>query len=299
MSEHRTYMLTAAGGGRSGKGTSMEHLRGRLEAAHRQVGLIDQGQKFRAMAKAALGASEPLDSPNTLNDFLQSAAAKGHTLAILDEVSTMNGKEKKAFLYAPEVSEASAKVGAVPSAHEIATTLLRSEVEIAVEDQKDIILIDGRSVEKYARRFDAEGLARFTMGWFFTCDPAIAARRSLGLFGDIDKMTPEQREQLLRETFRISDRNRADTLRDIDPMHEPPHAYRLDLAEYGTPGSDVRYKRGYDILRSTSAMATVDTSYTNSVEEMIGPVADISMMVLFHRGALVHEDVGIQVVRRA
>lgn len=293
--EHNTYIVTAGGWARSGKGTSMANLKGELEQVDQQVVLIDQGVKFRAMAEVALAASEDLDSPSALNDYILSAQATKGTLDVLHEVAGMDEVAKKERLYTSELSKASGKVGKVPSAHKVAIGLLRTQVAAAVEAETDIILIDGRSMEKYARQFAEQGLARFVVGWFFKCDPAIAARRSLGLFDDYERMSAEDKSKLLGETLGISDRNRSDTLRDVDPLREPMRAYHLDLPSYGFPDSDVPYKRTYDILHR-GGLAVVDTSYTNSIEEMTGPITELTKYALMFRGPLQHEHVGIRTI---
>lgn len=294
--EHKSYIVTAGGWARSGKGTSMAYLKGELEQADQQVVLIDQGIKFRAMAEVVMTAHEPLDSPTILNNYISSPEATKSTLDVLAEVASMDEATKKERLYTPELSKASGKIGKVPSAHKVAVGLLRSQVAAAVEAETDIVLIDGRSMEKYARQFDEQGLARFVMGWFFKCDPAIAARRSLGLFDDIESMPPEDKEHLLGETLGISDRNRSDTLRDVDPLREPMRAYHLDLPSYGLFGTDVPFKRAYEIV-NRYGFAVVDTSYTNSIEEMTYPVTELTKFALMFRGPLQHEHVGIQTAK--
>lgn len=291
-------IITAGGGARSGKGTSMAHLRGSLESRGKTVELIDQGIKFRVMAAVAIGAGEPLDSPLTLNDFIISPNAQDATLSLLDEVARMSEAELKEFLYTTELSKAAGKVGSVESSHEVALGLLRTQVEVAAEDEADVVIIDGRSIEKYARQFTDEGLAHFVIGWYFKCDPAIAARRSLGLFGNIDDMSGEDKLRLLNETFNISDRNSSDTLRPVDPLHEPVRAYHLGFKDYASPDREFTpYKISHDIIhRSAGRMAVVDTSYTSSVKEMTDPVTELSSYALFWNGVLTHEDVGIGTV---
>lgn len=296
--EPSSHMITAGGWARSGKGTSMAHLKTALEIAGQKVELIDQGLKFRGMAEVAINAGESLDSPRILDDFIRSRQAQKATLAVLDEVSGMDETAKKARLYTSVISKASGKIGKVPSAHVVAIGLLRSQVHDAVEAKADIILIDGRSMEKYARQFTEDGLAKFVMGWYFKCDPAIAARRSLGMFDELEALSPDDRTRLLAETLNISDRNRSDTLRDVDPMREPMYAYHLDLPTYSMAGSDVPYKRGHDILRR-AGVAVVDTSYTNSIQEMTGPVTELSMLGLYFRGPLLQQDVGINIALTA
>ena len=290
---HNAYVITASGTARSGKGTSVSHLKGKLEKAGQRVISIDQGIKFRAMAKAAAKA-EVLDSPASLGDFLSSAKGRDTTLKVLAEVATMDKQSTTECLYTPEMSRASGKVGKVASAHEVAVGLLRSQVAGAIEAGTQGILIDGRSVDKYAREFAKKGLAKYAMGWHFSCDPAVAARRSLGIFEDIATLSAEDKERLLAEAFNISDRNRSDTTRAVDPLREPADAYHLNLLTYGSPDSDIPYKIGSDIVRQGGQVA-VDTSYTSSVAEMTGPVTEVTQFSLVSLGLLDREHVGIEV----
>ncbi len=294
-------IITAGGEARSGKGTSMADLKDFLESLGRSVDLIDQGIKFRAMAAIAIRLGEPLDSPATLDDFLGTARAQEATLDLLEEVSFLDEDELKSLLYIPEVSKAAGKVGGVPSSHDVAVRLLRSQVEQAAEAEADVVIIDGRSIEKYARKFTEEGFARFVMGWYFKCDPAIAARRSLGLFGDIDDLSGEDKLRLLNEAFNISDRNRSDMLRKVDPLHEPVRAFHLDFTEYASAEREFTpYKISHDIMyKSNGGVAVVDTSYTESVDEMTEPVTELSSHALRWHGALSHEDVGIGTIECA
>ena len=165
--ESATYTVVSGGQARSGKGTSMRHLQGKLAGVGKKTILIDQGVKFRVMAEVARTSGEPLDSPTTLQSFLSSQRAQAATLAVLAEVATMSEKEKEARLYVPKLSQAAGKVGKVPMAHEIAIDLLRSQVREAVEAETDIVLIDGRSMETHAQQFASEGIARFVSGWYF------------------------------------------------------------------------------------------------------------------------------------
>lgn len=291
--EHTACIVTAGGWSRSGKGTTMSYLQRELERADQNVVLIDQGVKFRAMAEVALCAGQVLDSPASLNDFISSPEAKKATLAVLDEVALMDEAAIKERLYKPELSKASGKVGKVSSAHAVAVGLLRSQVEGAVESEADIILIDGRSMEKYARQFTEQGLAEFVMGWYFKCDPVIAARRSLGLCDEFEALSTEDRMRLLSETLNISDRNRSDTLRHVDPLREPMTAYHLDLLTYDLPNSDPPLKRSYDILHR-GGLTVVDTSYTESIAEMTAPITELTKFGLLLKGPLQYKHLGLE-----
>lgn len=292
--ESSTHIITAGGWAGSGKGTTMSHLKSNLERVGQNVVLIDQGIKFRAMAEAAITARQPLDSPAVLDDFLQSRRGQTGTLAVLDEVVEMDQAAVKTRLYSTEVSKASGKVGKVQSAHDVAARLLRTQIETAVEAGVNVALIDGRSIETHASQFNNEGLAKFVMGWYFKCDPAIAARRRTGIFGEFEDLSPEERETLLSETLGISDRNRSDSLREVDPLREPKHAYELDLSTYEDDDSISPYGRGNEAVNH--GMAMVDTSYTASIAAMTDPITEVSMYALLFQGPLKHSDVGIRTV---
>jgi cytidylate kinase len=291
-------IVTAGGLARSGKGTSMENLRQSLENLGRTVELIDQGIKFRVMGAVAIDAKQPLDSPASLDNFLSSGKAQEATLKLLKEVAQMDNTERKARLYTPYISRAAGRVGKVSSSHHTSVGLLRDQVKVAADAGVDVVIIDGRSIEKYAYEFADEGLARFAIGWYFKCDPAIAARRSLGLFGDVDDMDTATKLELLQETFNISDRNQSDMLRGVDPLREPINAHHLDLLAYDSPDRIYTpYKISHDITyRSAGGMAVVDTSYTHSIEEMTNPVTELSRFALMWQGAISHQDVGIKTI---
>lgn len=291
-SAHRTYLVTAGGWARSGKGTSMSHLKDELERCDQRVVLIDQGIKFRAMAEVALAGRQISNSPTTLNDFISSKESHAATLRVLAEVAEMDEKSRKERFYTTELSKAAGKVGTVPSAHKVAVGLLRSQVETAVEDKTDIVIIDGRSMEKYARQFTNEKVATFVMGWFFKCDPAIAARRSLGIFDDYEGLNDGNKSQLLAEILGISDRNRSDTLRSVDPLTEPTAALHINLRTYDTEESDVPYKQAFQII-NREEVAVVDTSYTSTIAEMTTPVTYLTKLGLMFQGPLDHSHVGM------
>lgn len=296
--EHAPGIITAGGWARSGKGTSMAHLRAVLEGLGKDVTHIDQGLKFRAMSVVALQSGEMLDSPATLDHFLRETRTREATFELLAEIEAMGEAQRKSLLYSEKVQGEVRKVGAVPSAHEVAVGLMRNQVETAVEGDTDVILIDGRAIETYARQYTEEGIARFAMGWYFKCDPAIAARRSLGMFSEIDALPDEDKIALLKATFNISDRNRSDMQRSVDPLRDPRGAYELDLFEYAAPDREYTpYKISRDIVHDTpGSMAMVDTSYAVSIEQMTQPVTELSKFALLWAGALTHEDVGIRTV---
>src|SRR5208282_653312 len=149
--EYPTSIITAGGWARSGKGTSMAHLKGRLEETGLSVRLIDQGLKFRVIGELAVLNGKVLDSPADLDSFVRSPRTRQATLKNLDEVYALDEENRKKRLYTPQMSKVSGKVARVSGSHEIAVGLLREEVETAVDAQTRVVLIDGRSMEKYAK----------------------------------------------------------------------------------------------------------------------------------------------------
>ena len=116
------------------------------------------------------------------------------------------------------------------------------------------------------------------------------------MFDEPENLSPVDKIRLLEETLSISDRNRSDSLRTVDPLRDPVQAYHLDLASYSLPISESPYKRSNDILRKGGRMAVVDTTYTASIDEMTGPITELTMFGLLLQGPLEHKHVGIQAV---
>ena len=287
--------MTVSGEARSGKGRSVAALSQRLSETGTPNRVIDQGLKFRALAEVAMTAGQPLEDGTALTHFMRSPNTQKSMLGLLDTVRVLSEADKKDLLYNSAVGAASSQIASVSASHEIAVGLLRQEVAQAVEEDQKVVLIDGRAVEKYGMQFEEERLAVFALGWYFRCDSSVAAHRSLGLSGQQD-LTAEQILQVHTETAEIRNRNFRDQTRGVDPLREPARAYRIDLrryydtdygAEVGSP-----YIRGHDAMQVRMAM--VDTTYTTSVEEMLGPVVEVPMMALLHKGAVTHDAVGVQ-----
>lgn len=292
--ERSTYIVTAGGGARSGKGTSMGALKRRLESVHGQkVACIDQGGKFRAMAYAAMGAPRPvdLDDSKALADFLTSS--RGSVLRLLSEIANLTDAERKTLLYTSEVGEASAKVGRVPSSHQIAIGLLRDEVSQAVHQGVDGVIIDGRAMDGYARHFTENGLGRFALGWHFECAPRVAAQRSVKVFGDPSTLDADARQILKDEEARIVARNQTDMQRGIDPLRRPDPVYEVPLSLGGL--TIAPHQIAYRALGS-DRMAMLDTTHLK-LEEMTGVVLSVTAAALQHEGFLPVSVGGIEHIR--
>jgi cytidylate kinase len=274
----KTKIITFEGEARSGKGTSVRAVRDQLTSDGRTVVVIDQGQKFRVLAKLALDRGVDLLDEAAVAEFLHDSGTRPALLNLLTALKTMEQAEIDDLLYIQAVSTGSAQVAQNADAHPLAVGLLFDEVEQSVTDGADTILIDGRSMEKYGRQMAEQKKAQFVMGFYFRCDASIAARRITGIFMDIDAMDDAKRLELFSAIIKVSDRNRADTLREVDAMLEPENAYPLHPAKF--INDDAEYVRQATLNALLCGVVSINTSYTRSVEEMTRPVVALSTHAL-------------------
>jgi cytidylate kinase len=274
----KTKIITFEGEARSGKGTSVRAVHDQLIKENRQVVVIDQGQKFRVLAKLALDRGVILQDQAAVTVFLRDPATRPNMLELLGSLKSMDTEAINALLYTQDVSSGSAQIAQNANAHPLAVGLLFDQVEKAVEDDADTVLIDGRSMEKYGRQMAEQKKAQFVVGFYFRCDASIAARRTTGIFVDMDAMSVEEKLRLLEAITKIGDRNRQDTHREVDPMLEPGNAYPLHAADFAANDTEFVHQATLDAL--LSGMVSMNTSYTRSVEEMTEPVVAIATRAL-------------------
>jgi cytidylate kinase len=273
-----TKVVTFDGEGRGGKGTSVEAVRASLASDDRDVLVIDQGKKFRALTLVALRhRSSLLDSPDELTRFLRIDATRADMQALLDEAAAAKAAgDLHAYdeLDSKETGAASAKVGRIETSHRIAIASLFEKVEEAAASSVDTVLIDGRHMEKYGREIAERKTAQYVLGFYFRCDASVAARRSLGLIADVSTMTTEQKLSVMDEMVKVYERNRSDTLRMVDPMRQPHGALELDLAAFDVNDHAAVQQLTLDALRH--GMVSLNTSYTRTIDEMTVPIVTLS-----------------------
>jgi cytidylate kinase len=274
----KAKVITFEGEARSGKGTSVRAVYDKLIDEGRNVVVIDQGQKFRVLAKLAHDKNVALQDQAAVTQFLRSPDTRPAMLELLGSLVGMEQDEVNALLYTQEVSTGSAQVAQNADAHPLAVGLLFDQVQKEVENGADTILIDGRSMEKYGRQMAEQKKVQFVLGFYFRCDASIAARRTTGIFVDMDAMSTDEKLRLLEAITKIGDRNRQDTLRDVDPMLEPANAYPLHAADFLVEDRDFIRQATLDAL--LSGMVSMNTSYTRSVEEMTEPVVALATRAL-------------------
>jgi len=273
-----TKIITFEGEARSGKGTSVRAVRERLVAEGRKVVVIDQGQKFRTLAKLAVERGVELSEQAEVTTFLASPQTRPAMLKLLNKVAKMRPGAVNDLLYTQQISNGSSEIGKNAKAHPLVVGLLFDEVRQAATNGIDTVLIDGRAMEKYGRQMAEEHMGQFAMGFYFRCDAAIAARRIMGNFMDVDAMGVDQKLELLETITKVSNRNRDDTLREVDPMHEPANAYPLHTADFNV--SDPVYVHQATLDALMSGMVSINTSYTRSVAEMTDPVVALATHAL-------------------
>ena len=275
QSSSRPALITFEGEARSGKGTSVHAVYKALQAAGHSVVFIDQGQKFRAVAYQALEQGISLQDESALTEFLANADTKAAVISFITSLTHMSEADIQSLLYTPEIASGSAAVGVNRTAQELLPHLLFEQVaHITQTKSADIILIDGRDIATLAWHIDTIGMADFLLGYYFRCDTAIAARRTEGIFVDMDSMSIDEKLQLLEAITRISDRNRIDALRSVNPMREPANAYPLHTVDFVLDDEAYVTQVALDVL--VGKMVSINTSYTQNVQEMLDPVVALT-----------------------
>lgn len=277
-----TIMLVFEGEARSGKGTSLSAVQTALTEADLPSQKIDQGLKFRSLTKLALGNGVPLDERTTsqekLSDFLKDDATHDDMLDLLAVAETAPKDVLDDMLYSDSINANVAFVGRNSDSHTIAIDLLHKQVAAAVDDGRPTVLIDGRAMDKHAKDIAGDKIAQYALGFYFRCDVSIAARRTLGVLRHAKDLSQTEMHQLARTIFQISDRNLQDAQRAVDPMREPDSAMAIDLRNFDTDNADFVKSKTLEALRH--GMVSINTSYTQSVEEMTVPVVGLALKAL-------------------
>jgi len=272
-------LITFEGEARSGKGTSARAVCDVFTTASQTVIYIDQGQKFRAFARLALDRGVSLDDQLAVSAFLQDAGIRKELLQLLALVAKMEEPEVEALLYTQEISEGSAKIGMNAHSQQIIVDVLFDQVrDISKSGDTNMVIIDGRDMIVKARAMQDQGFATFILGFYFRCDAAIAARRTEGIFVDVEDMDADDRLRLLDTILKVSDRNRRDAMRSVHPLREPGNAYALHTIDFRSDDSE--YVDAAARVAQASGAVSVDTSYTRNVEEMTAPVIALSKRVV-------------------
>jgi cytidylate kinase len=259
-------LITFDGEARSGKGTIVQlvkdHLRDNLGY---KVMLIDAGQVFRSLVVAATNRGVDMNDAEAIDAFLSDEESVEACVQFVKAVYHMEKIDREAILYTPEVSVASAKIGARPLSQAFKDELLKKWLRDARSEGFDIVLVDGRALEEVGQKLESDGLCDFILGLYFTCEPRIGAMRTLGLIEeDYDNLDAEKKLQVDELEDQIMERNKADRERAVQPIMPPSGAPSYKLPDLPIPELD-----------GNRFMTTIDTSGKLTKSEMAEPVIQL------------------------
>lgn len=258
-------LVTFDGEARSGKGTIVQATKDFLrdERGHR-VMLIDAGQVFRVLVVAAGRAGVDMDYPAAIDAFLSDEQQAENCVQLVKDVYRMTKDERDALLYTNQVGANSAKVGARPLSQAFKDKLLKKWLRDARVEGFDAVLLDGRALEEVGQMLEAEDLCDFVLGLYFTCDPTVGARRTLGLAKkNYDDLNDDERQLVDELVAQIVERNQKDASRAVQPIVPPADAPTCHLPDDLPTQPD-----------SKRPMIIVDTSADMTKSIMISPVAN-------------------------
>lgn len=248
-------LITFDGEARSGKGTIVQATKDYLrdECGH-HVMLIDAGQVFRVLVVAATRTGINLQDPNELDAFLSNESEKEVCVQLVKDVYHMDKDERDALLYTNEVGANSAKVGARPLSQRFKDDLLRKWLRDAHLEGYEVVLLDGRALEETGEMLANEGLCDFALGLYFTCEPIVGARRTLGYAStEYDDLSDSERRAVDDLVKQIYARNKADSERAVQPVVPPSSAQTYRLPDAPT---ELSYDCRPMIIFDTSANMT-------------------------------------------
>lgn len=257
-------LVTFDGEARSGKGTIVQTTKDYLrDECGYKVMLIDRGQTFRVLVVAATKAGVDLDDPVAIDAYLQDETNIAACVKFVKEVYYMEKAERDSLLYTNEVGANSAKIGARSSSQEFVKNLTKKWLRDAGDEDFEVVLIDGRTLEAIAYEMQGEGLCQYRLGLYFICDPVVGARRTLGYAGKkYEELTEAERAEVDEFVEQIVERNRRDKERAVERLTPPAGAKTYTLPDVPTA------KKTEDI-----PMYIIDTSAELTKSQMSLPVA--------------------------
>jgi cytidylate kinase len=256
-------LITFDGEARSGKGTIVQGTKDYLhDEKGRKVMLIDGGQVFRVLVIAVTRAGIDPANAEAVDAFLADDAAAETAVKLVRQVYHMSKEERDGLLYTNEVGKNSAKIGSRPLSQSFKDELLKKWLRDAREEGYEVVLLDGRALEEVGIMLQNEGLCDFILGYYFTCDHVVGARRTLGYAEmSYDSLTDTARQEVNQLVSQIKERNAADAQRPVQPIVRPKSKANV------LPSINVEPKSG------SRQILLIDTSTELTREAMIRPVA--------------------------
>lgn len=272
-SGQRPKLITFDGEARSGKGTIAHYVKRSLQSQDINVMLTDRGQVFRVLVVAATKQQVDFDNASELDAFLSDQENLASVTRFVKDVYHMPHEERDALLYTKEVGENSAKMGGRPLAQDFSISLMEKWFRDAGDEGIEVILLDGRSLEKKGVNLEAQGLCEYVLGLYFICDPVVGARRTLG-YADktFDELSDSEKEQVNDLVRQIFERNKADMTRDVQRLERPDEALAVTLPDVPVVTDGV-----------SRPMYVIDTSAEMTKDQMCEPIARLIDVVLARR----------------
>jgi cytidylate kinase len=257
-------LFTFDGQARSGKGTIAHAVKRSLQARDMKTMLIDAGQVFRVLVVSATKHGVNVDSPDEIDAFLADDKMLDETTDLIKKVYAMDHEERDELIYTHEVGANSAKIAARPKSQEFKDDLLKKWYKDAGDDGYHVILHDGRALEETGMMLQDAGLCDYRKGFFFTCNPSVGARRTLGLAEwSYDEITDEEKHDVDTLVEQIIARNKSDAERTVQPVLPPENAPTFSLTEFGDQAIGDEHR-----------MMIIDTSDELGKDDMVQPFID-------------------------
>ncbi|MFZ2545094.1 MAG: hypothetical protein WAW80_03900, partial [Candidatus Saccharimonadales bacterium] len=123
--------------------------------------------------------------------------------------------------------------------------------------------LDGRALEETGTMLEDAKLCDYGIGFYFTCDAQMGARRTLG-YADrsYSELSEDEKEEVDNLIEQIIARNKADTERLVQPIVPPAGASIHKLPSFDAKSSEGRM------------MFIVDTSAEMTKDEMAQPIVN-------------------------
>lgn len=274
---HTPSLITIQGSARGGKGTLTKAFAEYLARDH-MVQVIDQGMKFRALARLAIEAGIDVEDQKKLESFIQRDTTKDLMISMLERAYGLRKEQCEAEFYSVAINNASGMCGKLAVTHDVVIQVLLEEVRRFVRS-KDYIIIDGRAMQKYGLLLEKEGVVKYTLAVDVVCSPMTAAKRVIGLPSNaqIEELTSEQKTTLLYTINDIDRRNSADARRPRDPSVPIPGAFEFNVLQDYTDGE---IQEIADTIKKSRAVS-IDNSFTRTKEQLTAPAIRLLHQIVY------------------
>lgn len=264
-------LITIQGSARGGKGTLARALEVDL-SQHYRVHKIDQGLKFRILASSALEHGIDKENLDALSEFMGRNETREEVVSKLVEASAWPKEQIESVYYTAAISNASGMAGKLPVTHDVVVALLLEEIRAVAKDF-DIIIVDGRALQKYGKQLAEESVVDYLLAIDVHCDAFVSAQRETKIFSpeddtEAEHYSPDQMMKLLIATRDIARRNTSDARRSRDPSLPLRGAYDFDVLH---EMDEIEKSWVVEAILQNGAIS-IDNSATRTPEQLTVPV---------------------------